>query len=40
MSTRQSVVVYQRTTGTLQVARRSVEEYETNSSRGVRHVRG
>ncbi|KOM34855.1 hypothetical protein LR48_Vigan02g100500 [Vigna angularis] len=33
------IVAYQRTTEKLQVARRSIEEYEPNTSRGARHVR-
>ncbi|XP_014515536.1 protein MAIN-LIKE 1-like [Vigna radiata var. radiata] len=36
----EGTVVYQCTIETLQVARRSVEEYEASTSRGVRHVRG
>ncbi|XP_052734635.1 uncharacterized protein LOC128197322 [Vigna angularis] len=33
------IVAYQRTTKTLQVARRFVEEYEASTTRGARHVR-
>ncbi|KOM47740.1 hypothetical protein LR48_Vigan07g144400 [Vigna angularis] len=36
----EGTIAYQRTTETLEVARRSVEEYESSTRRGGRHVRG
>ncbi|KOM43759.1 hypothetical protein LR48_Vigan05g136400 [Vigna angularis] len=36
----EGTIAYQRTTETLQVARRFVEEYESSNRRGGRHVRG